>query len=217
MSLWWQINPSEQKDSLAYDVADQHIKDCVFKRFVRKSMEQHVTTSNDLTYWHGYNYDMCAWPFPAPNGPPTNLVVFNETITSMNARWNPAPGRVQNYKITYVPTAGGRTQTVSHTKHQYRRMCLQSTFTSHASLCWLISIKVSQREHAGTMMKKDQFLCAHLKSHRKRRGLQAGHHKSWSNIHCTQVLSSSCQCTDDKVWDIFSPAELQRGKLNFTV
>nr|XP_019940581.1 PREDICTED: collagen alpha-1(XII) chain isoform X1 [Paralichthys olivaceus] len=47
----------------------------------------------------------------APNAPPTNLVVFNETTTSMNTRWNPAPGRVQNYRITYVPTAGGRTQT----------------------------------------------------------------------------------------------------------
>ncbi|XP_037602343.1 collagen alpha-1(XII) chain isoform X2 [Sebastes umbrosus] len=46
-----------------------------------------------------------------PNGPPTNLVVFNETITTLNARWNPAPGRVQNYKITYVPTAGGKSQT----------------------------------------------------------------------------------------------------------
>uniref|UniRef100_A0A3Q2Y3A0 Collagen alpha-1(XII) chain n=1 Tax=Hippocampus comes TaxID=109280 RepID=A0A3Q2Y3A0_HIPCM len=47
-----------------------------------------------------------------PLAPPTNLVVFNETITSLNARWNPAPGRVQNYRITYVPTSGGRTQTV---------------------------------------------------------------------------------------------------------
>ncbi|KAK5916541.1 hypothetical protein CgunFtcFv8_011516 [Champsocephalus gunnari] len=46
-----------------------------------------------------------------PSGPPTNLVVFNETTTTLNARWNPAPGRVQNYKITYVPTAGGRSQT----------------------------------------------------------------------------------------------------------
>ncbi|KAF3844687.1 hypothetical protein F7725_007850, partial [Dissostichus mawsoni] len=44
-------------------------------------------------------------------GPPTDLVVFNETTTTLNARWNPAPGRVQNYKITYVPTAGGRSQT----------------------------------------------------------------------------------------------------------
>ncbi|XP_019742733.1 collagen alpha-1(XII) chain isoform X4 [Hippocampus comes] len=49
---------------------------------------------------------------PSPLAPPTNLVVFNETITSLNARWNPAPGRVQNYRITYVPTSGGRTQTV---------------------------------------------------------------------------------------------------------
>jgi hypothetical protein len=44
--------------------------------------------------------------------PPTNLVVFDETTTTLNARWNPAGGRVQNYKITYVPTAGGRSQTV---------------------------------------------------------------------------------------------------------
>ncbi|XP_071774299.1 collagen alpha-1(XII) chain-like isoform X1 [Centroberyx gerrardi] len=48
---------------------------------------------------------------PIPNGPPTDLVVFNATTTSLNARWNPAPGRVQNYRITYVPTAGGKTQT----------------------------------------------------------------------------------------------------------
>ncbi|KAJ0062737.1 hypothetical protein NL108_004377, partial [Boleophthalmus pectinirostris] len=47
----------------------------------------------------------------SPNAPPTNLVVFNETTTTLNARWNPAPGRVQNYKITFVPTAGGRSQT----------------------------------------------------------------------------------------------------------
>ncbi|XP_034381076.1 collagen alpha-1(XII) chain-like isoform X2 [Cyclopterus lumpus] len=46
-----------------------------------------------------------------PLGPPTNLVVFNETTTTLNTRWNPAPGRVQNYRITYVPTAGGKSQT----------------------------------------------------------------------------------------------------------
>ncbi|XP_068607999.1 collagen alpha-1(XII) chain [Brachionichthys hirsutus] len=44
-------------------------------------------------------------------GPPTDLVVFNETTTTLNGRWNPAPGRVQNYRITYVPTSGGRSQT----------------------------------------------------------------------------------------------------------
>ncbi|XP_044230033.1 collagen alpha-1(XII) chain isoform X2 [Thunnus albacares] len=46
----------------------------------------------------------------SPNAPPTNLVVFNETTTSLNTRWTPPPGRVQNYKITYVPTSGGRSQ-----------------------------------------------------------------------------------------------------------
>uniref|UniRef100_A0AAQ4PTZ0 Collagen alpha-1(XII) chain n=1 Tax=Gasterosteus aculeatus aculeatus TaxID=481459 RepID=A0AAQ4PTZ0_GASAC len=58
-----------------------------------------------------------------PNGPPTNLVVFNETTTTLNARWNPAPGRVQNYKITYVPTAGGRSLTVSHPTDQHTALC----------------------------------------------------------------------------------------------
>ncbi|XP_061699936.1 collagen alpha-1(XII) chain isoform X2 [Syngnathoides biaculeatus] len=47
----------------------------------------------------------------SPLAPPTDLIVFNETITTLNARWTPAPGRVQNYRITYVPTSGGRTQT----------------------------------------------------------------------------------------------------------
>ncbi|XP_014859001.1 PREDICTED: collagen alpha-1(XII) chain isoform X2 [Poecilia mexicana] len=46
-----------------------------------------------------------------PRAPPTNLVVYNETTTTLNARWTPPTGRVQNYKITYVPTAGGRSQT----------------------------------------------------------------------------------------------------------
>ncbi|CAN9502287.1 unnamed protein product [Ophioblennius macclurei] len=47
----------------------------------------------------------------SPLGPPTGLIVYNETTTTLNAKWTPPPGRVQNYKITYVPTAGGRAQT----------------------------------------------------------------------------------------------------------
>ncbi|RVE57033.1 hypothetical protein OJAV_G00212260 [Oryzias javanicus] len=48
---------------------------------------------------------------PMPNAPPTNLVVFNETTTTLNARWTPPSGRVLNYRITYVPTSGGQSQT----------------------------------------------------------------------------------------------------------
>ncbi|KAF4084089.1 hypothetical protein AMELA_G00124740 [Ameiurus melas] len=47
---------------------------------------------------------------PAPSGPPQNLQVFNATTTSLTVKWDHAPGKVQNYKITYVPTAGGRLQ-----------------------------------------------------------------------------------------------------------
>ncbi|XP_017331753.1 collagen alpha-1(XII) chain isoform X3 [Ictalurus punctatus] len=46
----------------------------------------------------------------APSGPPQNLRVFNATTTSLTVKWDHAPGKVQNYKITYVPTAGGRPQ-----------------------------------------------------------------------------------------------------------
>uniref|UniRef100_W5KMB3 Collagen type XII alpha 1 chain n=1 Tax=Astyanax mexicanus TaxID=7994 RepID=W5KMB3_ASTMX len=47
----------------------------------------------------------------SPNGPPQNLQVYNATTTSLTVKWDHAPGKVQNYRITYVPVAGGRTQT----------------------------------------------------------------------------------------------------------
>uniref|UniRef100_A0A672LEC8 Collagen alpha-1(XII) chain n=1 Tax=Sinocyclocheilus grahami TaxID=75366 RepID=A0A672LEC8_SINGR len=46
----------------------------------------------------------------APSGPPQNLQVFNATTTSLTTKWDHAPGKVQNYRITYVPVAGGRSQ-----------------------------------------------------------------------------------------------------------
>uniref|UniRef100_A0A672RH16 Collagen alpha-1(XII) chain n=1 Tax=Sinocyclocheilus grahami TaxID=75366 RepID=A0A672RH16_SINGR len=46
----------------------------------------------------------------SPSGPPQNLQVFNATTTSLTTKWDHAPGRVQNYRITYVPVAGGRSQ-----------------------------------------------------------------------------------------------------------
>lgn len=65
-----------------------------------------------LMCYHDFNICTCVLVhLSAPNAPPTDLVVFNETTTSLNARWNPAAGRVQNYRITFVPTAGGRSQT----------------------------------------------------------------------------------------------------------
>uniref|UniRef100_A0A3Q2DYK5 Collagen alpha-1(XII) chain n=1 Tax=Cyprinodon variegatus TaxID=28743 RepID=A0A3Q2DYK5_CYPVA len=48
-----------------------------------------------------------------PGAPPTNLVVYNETTTTLNARWTAPTGRVTNYRVTYVPVAGGRTQTTN--------------------------------------------------------------------------------------------------------
>uniref|UniRef100_A0A669CR94 Collagen type XII alpha 1 chain n=1 Tax=Oreochromis niloticus TaxID=8128 RepID=A0A669CR94_ORENI len=46
-----------------------------------------------------------------PPEPPKNLRVFNATTTTLTAKWEPAPGTVQNYKITYRPVAGGEALT----------------------------------------------------------------------------------------------------------
>ncbi|KAL4649016.1 collagen alpha-1(XII) chain-like isoform X1 [Arapaima gigas] len=43
-----------------------------------------------------------------PSGPPRNLLVYNATTTSLTVKWDPAAGQVQNYKVTYEPTAGGK-------------------------------------------------------------------------------------------------------------
>uniref|UniRef100_A0AAR2KZ53 Collagen alpha-1(XII) chain n=1 Tax=Pygocentrus nattereri TaxID=42514 RepID=A0AAR2KZ53_PYGNA len=45
-----------------------------------------------------------------PSGPPQNLQVYNATTTSLTVKWDHAPDRVQNYRITYEPVAGGRSQ-----------------------------------------------------------------------------------------------------------
>uniref|UniRef100_A0A3B3QGQ3 Collagen, type XII, alpha 1a n=1 Tax=Paramormyrops kingsleyae TaxID=1676925 RepID=A0A3B3QGQ3_9TELE len=47
-----------------------------------------------------------------PTGPPQNLQVYNATTTSLTVKWDHAPGRVQNYRITYRPEEGGRPQMV---------------------------------------------------------------------------------------------------------
>ncbi|KAL7862063.1 hypothetical protein SRHO_G00135040 [Serrasalmus rhombeus] len=47
---------------------------------------------------------------PPPSGPPQNLQVYNATTTSLTVKWDHAPDRVQNYRITYEPVAGGRSQ-----------------------------------------------------------------------------------------------------------
>ncbi|XP_057208625.1 collagen alpha-1(XII) chain isoform X2 [Triplophysa rosa] len=41
-------------------------------------------------------------------GPPQNLQVFNATTTTLTVKWDHAPGPVQNYKVTFQPTAGGK-------------------------------------------------------------------------------------------------------------
>lgn len=42
-----------------------------------------------------------------PLGGVKNLQVLNPTMTTLNVRWEPAEGRVREYKVIYAPAAGG--------------------------------------------------------------------------------------------------------------
>ena len=42
-----------------------------------------------------------------PLGGVKNLQVLNPTMSTLNVRWEPAEGKVKEYKVHYVPAAGG--------------------------------------------------------------------------------------------------------------
>ena len=43
-----------------------------------------------------------------PRTPPRNIQVYNPTPNSLNVRWEPATGQVQQYRVTYSPLSGDR-------------------------------------------------------------------------------------------------------------
>ncbi len=49
---------------------------------------------------------VCGVPVEALGGV-RNLQVINPTMTTLNVRWEPAEGKVKEYKVIYVPAAGG--------------------------------------------------------------------------------------------------------------
>lgn len=49
-----------------------------------------------------------------PRVPPRNVQVYNPTPDSLNVRWEPASGQVQQYRVAYSPLTGPRrTESVS--------------------------------------------------------------------------------------------------------
>uniref|UniRef100_A0A674BPV5 Collagen type XII alpha 1 chain n=1 Tax=Salmo trutta TaxID=8032 RepID=A0A674BPV5_SALTR len=43
-----------------------------------------------------------------PRTPPKNIQIYNPTTNSLNVRWEPASGQVQQYRIVYAPLSGDR-------------------------------------------------------------------------------------------------------------
>lgn len=52
--------------------------------------------------------------FVEPLGGVRNLQVLNPTMTTLNVRWEPAEGRVKEYRVVYAPAAGGAESMVGH-------------------------------------------------------------------------------------------------------
>ncbi|KAM7368319.1 hypothetical protein PAMP_014547 [Pampus punctatissimus] len=58
-------------------------------------------------YPTGISKDISGEGKTKPLGGVKNLQVLNPTMTTLNVRWEPAEGRVKEYKVIYVPAAGG--------------------------------------------------------------------------------------------------------------
>ncbi|KAI4799831.1 hypothetical protein KUCAC02_016631, partial [Chaenocephalus aceratus] len=58
-------------------------------------------------YPTGVSKDISGEGQTKPLGGVRNLQVLNPTMTTLNARWEPADGRVKEYRVIYVPAAGG--------------------------------------------------------------------------------------------------------------
>ncbi|XP_049446985.1 collagen alpha-1(XII) chain isoform X1 [Epinephelus fuscoguttatus] len=58
-------------------------------------------------YPTGVSRDVSGEGQTKPLGGVRNLQVLNPTMTTLNVRWEPAEGRVKEYKVIYAPAAGG--------------------------------------------------------------------------------------------------------------
>ncbi|XP_028296318.1 collagen alpha-1(XII) chain isoform X2 [Gouania willdenowi] len=58
-------------------------------------------------YNGGYSDELKGEGKTKPLGGVRNLQVLNPTMSTLNVRWEPAEGRVKEYKLTYAPAAGG--------------------------------------------------------------------------------------------------------------
>uniref|UniRef100_A0A3Q3LUA7 Collagen, type XII, alpha 1b n=1 Tax=Mastacembelus armatus TaxID=205130 RepID=A0A3Q3LUA7_9TELE len=58
-------------------------------------------------YPNGDRKDISGEGKTKPLGGVRNLQVLNPTMTTLNVRWDPAEGRVKEYKVIYAPAAGG--------------------------------------------------------------------------------------------------------------
>lgn len=98
----------------------------------------------DMNYVLECKTEISVFFLTAPSGPPQNLQVFNATTTSLTAKWDHAPGRVQNYKITYVPVSGGRSQSVRNIS-PFETYKVDIIWLTEWLVMWIISTSGTKR------------------------------------------------------------------------
>uniref|UniRef100_A0A671W2B6 Collagen alpha-1(XII) chain n=1 Tax=Sparus aurata TaxID=8175 RepID=A0A671W2B6_SPAAU len=80
-------------------------------------------------YPTGVSKDISSDGKTKPLGGVKNLQVLNPTMTTLNVRWEPAEGRVKEYKVIYVPAAGGAEMSAGTTNTILRGLTPDTLYT----------------------------------------------------------------------------------------
>uniref|UniRef100_A0A3Q3JN59 Collagen alpha-1(XII) chain n=1 Tax=Monopterus albus TaxID=43700 RepID=A0A3Q3JN59_MONAL len=86
-------------------------------------------------YPNGVRKDISGEGKTKPLGGVRNLQVLNPTMTTLNVRWEPAEGRVKEYKVSYAPAAGGPESMVGLVGQPSACLLALCTVEQHSAVC----------------------------------------------------------------------------------
>lgn len=75
---------------------------------LNKAQRPHSPLRPFIHHFAPFNFVFCFFPLLLVSAAAKVIVVSEETERSMKVTWQPAPGNVLNYRVTYKPKLGGR-------------------------------------------------------------------------------------------------------------
>lgn len=103
------------------------------------------------------------FPPAVPRTPPRNIQVYHPTPNSLNVRWEPASGRVQQYRVEYAPLTGVRpSEFVSTPPHWFH--CLLDFFSNYLCACAAYKPIHSSEFHSPNLITEEKSQCVDFHS-----------------------------------------------------